>query len=153
MVYTGAANPVWRMLLTSYNSDNSVSKIIELDAATGAMTVYTPQRPMGIEDPVTQAFDNASGTGAALVKARSLSGGRPDPARHLRPSHLDGYLRAARLEPGFVGVGFVDAYQATANNVVFGDSKSAALQSYLAQLATVAPPTGQHPNKAASTRR
>ena len=31
--------------------------------------VYTPQRPMGIEDPVTQAFDNASGTGASLVKA------------------------------------------------------------------------------------
>src|ERR1700722_5420039 len=69
MVYTGAGHPVWRVLLTSFNSDSSVSKIVEMNAATGAMTIYTPQQPMGIEGPVTQAFDNASGTGASLVKA------------------------------------------------------------------------------------
>ncbi len=35
MVYTGAGHPVWRILLTSYNSGNSVSKIVEMNAATG----------------------------------------------------------------------------------------------------------------------
>ena len=69
MVYTGGGHPVWRMLLISFNNDNSVSKIIEMNAASGAMRVYTPQLPMGIEAPVVQAFDNASGIGATLVKA------------------------------------------------------------------------------------
>jgi hypothetical protein len=31
--------------------------------------------------------------------------------------------------PSFVGIGLVDAYEATANNVVFGNSKPAALQN------------------------
>jgi hypothetical protein len=136
MVYTGAGNPVWRMLLTSYNNDNSVSKIIEMNAASGAMRVYTPQRPMGIEDPVTQAFGNASGTGATLVKADHYQA--VDLTLHVIYGHL---TWMATYEPegsnrSFVGIGFVDAYQATANNVVFGDSKSAALQNYLSQLAT-----------------
>src|SRR5260370_4311847 len=74
MVYTGASHPVWRMLLTSYNNDNSVSKIIEMNAATGAMRIYTPQLPMSIEAPVIQAFGNASGVGATLVKADGCSG-------------------------------------------------------------------------------
>jgi hypothetical protein len=147
MVYTGAANPVWRMLLSSYNSDNSVSKIIEMDAATGAMRVYTPQRPMGIEDPVTQAFDNASGTGASLVKADHYQA--VDLTLHVIYGHL---TWMATYEPqgsnqSFVGVGFVDAYQATANNVVFGDSKSAALQDYLAQLAAEGTANGAAPEQ------
>src|SRR3984957_19937571 len=40
MVYTGAGHPIRRMLLTSYNNDDSVSKIVEMNAATGAMTIY-----------------------------------------------------------------------------------------------------------------
>jgi hypothetical protein len=147
MVYTGAANPVWRMLLTSYNSDNSVSKIIEMDAATGAMTVYTPQRPMGIEDPVTQAFDNASGTGASLVKADHYQA--VDLTLHVIYGHLTwmATYEPQGSNPSFVGVGFVDAYHATANNVVFGDSKSAALQSYLAQLAAEGTANGTAPEQ------
>jgi hypothetical protein len=147
MVYTGAANPVWRMLLTSYNSDNSVSKIVEMDAATGAMRIYTPQRPMGIEGPVTQAFDNASGTGATLVKADHYQA--VDLTLHVIYGHL---TWMATYEPegsntSFVGIGFVDAYQATANNVVYGNSKSAALQSYLAQLATEGTANGAAPEQ------
>jgi hypothetical protein len=124
-----------------------VSKIIELDAATGAMTVYTPQRPMGIEDPVTQAFDNASGTGASLVKADHYQA--VDLTLHVIYGHLTwmATYEPQGSNPSFVGVGFVDAYQATANNVVFGDSKSAALQSYLAQLATVGTANGTAPEQ------
>ena len=147
MVYTGAGNPVWRMLLTSYNSDNSVSKIVEMNAATGAMRIYTPQRPMGIEGPVTQAFDNASGTGATLVKADHYQA--VDLTLHVIYGHL---TWMATYEPegsntSFVGIGFVDAYQATANNVVYGNSKSAALQSYLAQLATEGTANGAAPEQ------
>jgi hypothetical protein len=147
MVYTGAGNPVWRMLLTSFNNDNSVSKIIEMNAATGAMRIYTPQRPMGIEDPVTQAFDNASGTGATLVKADHYQA--VDLTLHVIYGHLT-WMATYEPEgsnPSFVGIGFVDAYEATANNVVFGNSKSAALQNYLAQLATEGTANGTAPEQ------
>ena len=147
MVYTGAGNPVWRMLLTSYNSDNSVSKIVEMNAATGAMRIYTPQRPMGIEGTVTQAFDNASGTGATLVKADHYQA--VDLTLHVIYGHLT-WMATYEPEgsnPSFVGIGFVDAYEATANNVVFGNSKSAALQSYLGQLATEGTANGAAPEQ------
>jgi hypothetical protein len=147
MVYTGAANPVWRMLLTSYNNDNSVSKIVEMNAATGAMRIYTPQRPMGIEDPVIQAFDNASGTGATLVKADHYQA--VDLTLHIIYGHLT-WMATYEPEgsnPSFVGIGFVDAYEATANNVVFGNSKSDALQNYLAQLATEGTANGAAPEQ------
>jgi hypothetical protein len=147
MVYTGAGNPVWRMLLTSYNSDNSVSKIIEMDAATGAMRIYSPQRPMGVEDAITQAFDNASGIGATLVKADHYQA--VDLTLHVIYGHLTwmATYEPQGSNPSFVGVGFVDAYQATANNVVFGDSKSGALQSYLTQLATEGTANGTAPGQ------
>jgi hypothetical protein len=147
MVYTGAGNPVWRMLLTSYNNDNSVSKIVEMNAATGAMRIYTPQRPMGIEDPVIQAFDNASGTGATLVKADHYQA--VDLTLHIIYGHLT-WMATYEPEgsnPSFVGIGFVDAYEATANNVVFGNSKSDALQNYLAQLATEGTANGAAPEQ------
>jgi len=61
--------------------------------------------------------------------------------------------RKARA-PSFVGIGFVDAYEATANNAVFGSSKSDALQNYPRPAPPPrAPPTGQHQNRAANTRR
>ena len=147
MVYTGAGHPVWRMLLTSYNSDNSVSKIVEMNAATGAMTIYTPQQPMGIEGPVTQAFDNASGTGASLVKADHYQA--VDLTLHVIYGHLTwvATYEPEGSSPSFVGIGLVDAYEATANNVVFGNSKSAALQSYLAQLATEGTANGTAPEQ------
>jgi hypothetical protein len=147
MVYTGAGHPVWRMLLTSYNSDNSVSKIVEMNAATGAMTIYTPQQPMGIEGPVTQAFDNASGTGASLVKADHYQA--VDLTLHVIYGHLTwvATYEPDSSSPSFVGIGLVDAYEATANNVVFGNSKSAALQNYLAQLATEGTANGTAPEQ------
>jgi hypothetical protein len=147
MVYTGASHPVWRMLLTSYNSDNSVSKIIEMNAATGAMRIYAPQRPMGVEDPVTQAFDNASGTGATLVKANRYQA--VDLTLHVIYGHLTwmATYEPESSNPSFVGMGFVDAYQATANNVVFGTSKSAALQNYLTQLASQGTANGTAPEQ------
>ena len=147
MVYTGAGHPVWRMLLTSHNNDNSVSKIIEMNAATGTMRLYTPQLPMGIEGPVTAAFDNASGVGATLVKADHYQA--VDLTLHVIYGHL---TWMATYEPSgsnvsFVGLGFVDAYQATANNVVFGDSKSVALQNYLTQLASQGSANGAPPEQ------
>jgi hypothetical protein len=147
MVYTGAGHPVWRMLLTSYNSDNSVSKIVEMNAATGAMTIYTPQQPMGIEGPVTQAFDNASGTGASLVKADHYQA--VDLTLHVIYGHLTwvATYEPDGSSPSFVGIGLVDAYEATANNVVFGNSKSAALQNYLAQLAAEGTANGTAPEQ------
>jgi hypothetical protein len=147
MVYTGGGHPVWRMLLSSYNNDNSVSKIIELNAATGVMQIYTPQRPMGVEDPVYQAFDNGSGTGAALIKANHYQA--VDLTLHLIYGHLTWMVtyEPEGSNPSFVGIGFVDAYQATANNVVFGSSKSAALQNYLTQLAGETTANGNAPEQ------
>ena len=147
MVYTGASHPVWRMLLTSYNNDNSVSKIIEMNAATGAMRIYTPQLPMSIEAPVIQAFDNASGVGATLVKADHYQA--VDLTLHVIYGHLTwlATYEPQGSNPSFVGIGFVYAYEATANNVVFGSSKSAALQNYLTQLASMASANGGAPEQ------
>lgn len=147
MVYTGTGHPVWRMLLTSYNSDTSVAKIIEMNAATGVMRIYTPQLPMGVEAPVTQALDNPSGVGAALVKADHYQA--VDLTLHVIYGHLT-WMATYEPEgsnPSFVGIGFVDAYQATANNVVFGNSKSAALQNYLTQLASQGSANGTAPEQ------
>jgi hypothetical protein len=147
MVYTGASHPVWRMLLTSHNSDNSVSKIIEMNAATGAMRIYTPQRAMGIESTVTEAFDNASGTGASLVKASRYQA--VNLTLHVLYGHLT-WMATYEPEgsnPSFVGVGFVDAYEATANNVVFGSTKSAALANYVNQLASEGTVNGTAPEE------
>jgi hypothetical protein len=147
MVYTGSGHPVWRMLLTSFNNDNSVSKIIEMNAATGAMQVYTPQLPMGIEAPVLQAFDNASGVGASLVKADHYQA--VDLTLHVIYGHLTwmATYEPAGSNASFVGLGLVDAYQATANNVVFGSSKSTALQNYLTQLASQGSANGPPPEQ------
>ena len=147
MVYTGASHPVWRMLLTSYNNDNSVSKIVEMNAATGAMRIYTPQLPMSIEAPVIQAFDNASGVGATLVKADHYQA--VDLTLHVIYGHLTwmATYEPQGSNPSFVGIGFIYAYQATANNVVFGSSKSAALQNYLTQLASMASANGGAPEQ------
>ena len=147
MVYTGASHPVWRMLLTSYNNDNSVSKIVEMNAATGAMRIYTPQLPMSIEAPVIQAFDNASGVGATLVKADHYQA--VDLTLHVIYGHLTwmATYEPQGSNPSFVGIGFIYAYEATANNVVFGSSKSAALQNYLTQLASMASANGGAPEQ------
>ena len=147
MVYTGSGHPVWRMLLTSYNSDTSVAKIIEMNSATGAMQIYTPQLPMGVEAPVLQAFDNASGVGASLVKADHYQA--VGLTLHVIYGHLTwmATYEPQGSNPSFVGLGFVDAYQATANNVVFGSSKSAALQNYLTQLASQGSANGTAPEQ------
>ncbi len=147
MVYTGTAHPAWRMLLTSHNNDNSVSKIIEMNAATGAMAIYSPQRPMGIENPVYQAFDNGSGVGASLVKANHYQA--VNLTLHVIYGHLTwmATYEPEGTNPSFVGVGFVDAYEATANNVVFGNSRSAALQNYLTQLSGESTANGSAPEQ------
>lgn len=89
---------------------------------------------MGIENPVYQAFDNGSGVGASLVKANHYQA--VNLTLHVIYGHLTwmATYEPQGTNPSFVGIGFVDAYQATANNVVFGNSRSAALQNYLTQL-------------------
>jgi len=146
LTYTGGSHPVWRMLLTSFEPDASVSKIVEMNAATGTMHVYTPQQPMGVESTVLDAFNNASGTGASGVRANHYVA--EDLGLHVIDGHLTwmaAYVPEGVSNPSFVGVGFVDAYHAQADNVVFGSTKAAALQNYLAQLAAEASANGNAP--------
>jgi hypothetical protein len=163
LTYTGDENPSWRMLLTSYNSESSVYRIVEFDSATGAMRIYKPTGPMGIETTVAQAFCNAQGLGAGNVRSN-----------HLVPEHMtlhviDGNLvwmasyessknngasdasasdqqegdtgdpcgngEAPADNPTFTGIGFVPAYSATASNAVFGATRAQALQNLFSSLA------------------
>jgi hypothetical protein len=152
LTYTGSGNPSWRMLLTSYNSDSAVYRIIEMDAHTGTMHIYTPQQAMGTEDTVNEAFGNASGIGASLIRAN-----------HWVPTDLTLHVIYGLLtwmvsyetdgsNPSFVGLGFVDAYHATANNVVFGNDKATALQNYLTQLASQGSANGNAPGQGGLTQ-
>jgi hypothetical protein len=148
LVYTGTGHPSWRILLTSYNSDTAVSKIIELDAHTGAMRVYTPQQAMGIESTVSEALANASGVGASLIRANQYV--PVNLTLHAIYGHLT-WMASYETNgdnPSFVGVGFADAYHATANNVVFGSSLSVALSNYLTQLASESSANGSSPSAA-----
>src|SRR6202021_1204858 len=118
-----------------------------MNPAPGGMRIYTPQLPMGIEAPVIQAFDNASGVGATLVKADHYQA--VDLTLHVIYGHLTwmATYEPQGSNPSFVGIGFIYAYEATANNVVFGSSKSAALQNYLTQLASMASANGGAPEQ------
>jgi hypothetical protein len=167
MVYTGGGHPSWRMLLTSFGAEVSTYRIIEMNAATGHMSVYTPASPMGIETTVNQAFCNGQGTGASNIRAN-----------HLIPENLalhviDGQLtwmasyepsttadtsgdtlqegdvedpcgagtaqpENATANPSFTGIGFVSAYHAYAANVAYGSTLNAALAAYDQQLAVQA---------------
>lgn len=139
MVYTGDGNPSWRMLLTSYGSDSSVSRIIEQDSATGAIQAYTPAQPMSTEDTATEAFDAGSGTGATQFSTSR----KYQPAGltlHVIYGHLTWMVtyESTGSHPSFAGVGFVDAYHAQASNVAAGSTKAQALQNYLQQLSVEA---------------
>jgi hypothetical protein len=79
LVYTGAENPSWRMLLTSHGSDVSTYRILEMNSATGSIQVYTPAGPMATETSVGSAFCNAQGVGA---------NGQGSGAVNVRSSHL-----------------------------------------------------------------
>ena len=163
LTYTGDENPSWRMLLTSFNSETSVYRIVEFDSATGAMRIYRPSGPMGVEATVAQAFCNAQGLGAGNVRSN-----------HLVPEHMtlhviDGNLvwmasyessknngasdasasdqqegdtgdpcgngEAPADNPTFTGIGFLPAYAATASNAVFGATRAQALQNLFSSLA------------------
>lgn len=148
LVYTGGGHPDWRMLLTSFNNDSSVSKIVLMDAHSGAMRVYDPQGPMGVEGPVYDSFNNASGTGASLIKANHYQA--VDLTLHVIYGHLTWmatYEPSGVSNPSFVGLGFLDAYNSQANNVAFGNNKAAALQNYLTQLASEANANGNAPGQ------
>lgn len=148
LIYTGSEHPVWRALLTSFNSDTAVSRIIEMNAATGAMAVYQPTGPMGIETTAQDAFNNATGTGAQMIRANHLVVGDSGAALflHVIYGHLTWmatYEPEGVNNPTFSGVGFVDAYHAQANNVAFGSTLASALQAYLTQLSQQGQVSGQ----------
>jgi hypothetical protein len=177
LTYTGDENPSWRMLLTSFNTETSVYRIVEMDSATGAMRIYRPAGPMGVETTVAQAFCNAQGLGAGNVRSN-----------HLVPEHMtlhviDGELvwmasfessknngasdaTASDQQPGddpdpcgngeapadnptFTGVGFVPAYAATASNAVFGSTREAALTNLFASIAGQGGGQGNNPSSGA----
>lgn len=168
MVYTGDGNPSWRMLLTSFGNETSVYRIIEMDAATGAMAVYAPAAPMGIETSVAAAFCNAQGTGAGNVRASHLvpehltlhviygqltwmasyepsnpatqSGGSADVAGQQEGDTADPCAsgEAPANSPTFTGIGFVTAYHVSASNVAYGSNLGQALANYQEQLAVQA---------------
>jgi hypothetical protein len=147
IAYLGNGNPVYRMLLTSFNSDTAVARIVEMDPRTGAMQVFTPQSPMGVEDTVTQACDSASGAGATLVKANHYTAA--DPTLHIIYGHLTWMCiyEPEGTHPSFTGLGFVDAYHVSVDNAAFGSTRSAALQNYLTQLASEATANGNAPGQ------
>lgn len=155
LVYTGGENPSWRMLLTSYGSDTSVYRIVEMNSHTGALRIYTPQQPMGIESTLTGpngSFTKPSGQGASNVFANHYQ--PTDLALHVIYGHLTWMVtyESGGSSSTFEGIGFVDAYHATANNVAFGSSKSAALQAYLTQLASEGSANGNNPGGGGTTR-
>ena len=146
LTYTGTEHPVWRVLLTSFNSDVAVSRIIEINAATGAMAVYQPTGPMGTEQSASDALNNASGAGASMIRANHYVVNSL--ALHVIYGHLTWmatYVPENVSNPTFVGLGFVDAYHAQANNVAFGSSENAALQAYLTQLSQQGSANGNAP--------
>lgn len=151
LVYTGDGHPDWRMLLTSYNNDTAVSRIVLMDAHSGAMRVYTPTGPMHIEGPVISAFESASGEGADNVRANRYRAS--DPTLHVIYGHLTWMVT---YEPenssSFVGIGFVDAYNMQSSNAVFGNSREEALQNYLTQLAKQATSNGNAPGQGIKTQ-
>jgi hypothetical protein len=150
LTYTGGEHPVWRVLLTSYNTDVSVSKILEINSATGAMSVYTPTGPMGTEGSATDAFNNASGVGASMIRANHYV--VSSLALHVIYGHLTWmatYVPDGVSNPTFVGIGFVDAYHAQANNVAFGSTREAALAAYLTQLSQQGNSQGNAPGAGA----
>lgn len=176
LTYTGDEHPSWRMLYATFNTDSSVYRIVEFDSATGAMRIYRPSGPMGVETNVAQAFCNAQGVGAGLVRAN-----------HLVPEHMtlhviDGELvwmasyessknnggeasasdqeqgdtgdpcgngEAPVDNPTFSGIGFVPAYQATAANAVYGNTRQQALTNLFSQLATQGGGQGNNPSAGA----
>lgn len=174
LTYTGDENPSWRMLLTSFNTETSVNRIVEFDSATGAMRVYRPAAPMGIETTVASAFCNAQGLGAGQVKSNHLA------PEHMSLHVIDGTLvwmasyessqqgasSADQQEgdnpdpcgggyvpvdhPTFTGIGFVPAYQATASNAVFGSTRAVALANLFSQLAGMQNANGNAPGAGAS---
>lgn len=177
MVYTGDGNPSWRMLLTSYGSDVSAYRILEMDAATGAIQVYTPALPMGIESSAAAAFCNASGIGASNVRANHLipeamtlhiidgtlvwmtsyesssgqaSSNAPDQQEGDDPDPC-GNGEAPIASPTFTGIGFVPAYAVQSDNVVFGATRSQALANLATQLATKGSANGNAPGAGATT--
>jgi hypothetical protein len=171
MVYTGNGNPSWRMLLTSYGNEVSAYRIVEMDSATGAMSVYAPANPMGVESTVASAFCNASGVGAGNVRANHLipqamtlhvidgqlvwmtsyepstTGAATDNLQEGNNADPCGSGTAqpenATASPSFTGVGFVPAYHVSGANAVFGSTRSQALANLLTQLASQAGNQGQ----------
>lgn len=134
MVYTGDGHPSWRMTLTSFGNESSVSHIIEMDSASGAIQAYRPAQPMGIESTVNEAFASGSGAGAQQIRANHYS-----PAGltlHVIYGHLTWVVsyEPEGSHPSFTGIGLLDAYHASAANVAFGSTKAQALQNYLQQL-------------------
>ncbi len=177
MVYTGDGNPSWRMLLTSFGNEVSTFRVVEMDSASGAMTIYRPASPMGIETSVSSAFCNAQGTGAGNVRANHLI---PEgltlhviygqltwvtsyessnaQAGQSAPDQQEGDTadpcgngEAPVANPSFTGIGLMPAYHATAASAVFGSTKSGALASYLQLLATMGSSNGNAPGASAVT--
>jgi hypothetical protein len=155
LVYTGDEHPEWRMLLTSYNKDSSVSKIVIMDAHSGAMRIYTPREPMATEGPLVGnngTFVKPSGQGASNVFANHYV--PTGLTLHVIYGHLTWMVtyESGGSNSSFEGVGFVDAYHATPSNAVFGNSKSAALQNYLTQLASEGTSNGNTPGQGGDTQ-
>jgi hypothetical protein len=177
LTYTGDENPSWRMLLTSFNSETSVYRIVEMDSATGAIQIYRPAGPMGIETSVDQAFCNAQGLGAGNVRSNHLvpealslhvidgqlvwmtsyessqnNGGTGDATDQQAGDEGDpcGTGEAPAVNPTFTGIGFVPAYAASASNAVFGSTRAQALANLFASLASQPGSNGNAPGAAAT---
>jgi hypothetical protein len=177
LTYTGDENPSWRMLLTSFNAETSVYRIVEMDSATGAMTIYAPASAMGIESTVASAFCNAQGVGAGNVRSNHLipedmtlhvidgqlvwmtsyessqaSGSSTDSPAQQEGDTDDpcGTGEAPVSNPTFTGIGFVPAYNATAASAVFGATREQALANLFTGIAQQGSSNGANPGAGAA---
>ena len=105
--------------------------------------VSTDGRRAGFTEATRFAFRRAPPPAARgrPLQARPAGAARPHGGRRrgFQPRQPEG------SSPSFVGVGFVDAYAATANNVVFGISKSAGCRTTSPSSRPRAPLTGTAP--------
>lgn len=132
LVYTKGGHPAWQVLMTSWNSDTSVTGVILFDGRSNTARLYNISG-IGIESAALHSFLTSKAT-----------------VKNLRPVHpslhkIYGELTwvVAYISPGeftttpeaFQGVGLLSANDLSGANVVFGERKDKAFLEYRQLLA------------------
>lgn len=135
LVYT-THGPAWQALMTSYNSDTSVSYVALMDTRSNKVTMYPPAKGQTIstQDTVMNAFNqsqnNLKGLEPASLALHEIYGELVWVAP-LIPKGSD----PAKAE-SFQGLGLLTANNASGSQVIIGENKGDALSQLSAQIAT-----------------